>query len=112
VMDVFKTGAQELFAWGWLKTTVLISASSVAKITGVSHQRTAQYFLIVFFLFLRQGLIMKPQLVSNLIFLPPLPKCWDLQTCTTTSDLKAFWASIWHHKWKILYLTPCGIGHS
>jgi hypothetical protein len=32
-------GSQELFAWGWPQTVILlISASQVASITGMSHQ--------------------------------------------------------------------------
>jgi hypothetical protein len=37
-MAVFKIGSHELFARGWFVTAVLlISASLVARITGVSH---------------------------------------------------------------------------
>jgi hypothetical protein len=37
-LGIFQIGAQELFAWGWLRTVILlIAAFSVARITGVSH---------------------------------------------------------------------------
>jgi hypothetical protein len=36
--EFFEIGSGELFAWGWLRTAILlISASWVARITGVSH---------------------------------------------------------------------------
>jgi hypothetical protein len=38
VLGIFKIGSWELFAWGWLWTMILlIFASWVAGITGVSH---------------------------------------------------------------------------
>jgi hypothetical protein len=40
----FERGSCELFAWGWLQTMILLmSASQVARIIGVSHQRPACY---------------------------------------------------------------------
>jgi hypothetical protein len=40
---VFKIGSLELFAWSWhWNPILLISASCVARITGVSHQCQAQ----------------------------------------------------------------------
>jgi hypothetical protein len=37
VMGYFEIGSHELFAWGWLQTMILlISASWVARITGMS----------------------------------------------------------------------------
>jgi hypothetical protein len=39
VMRFFQIGAHELFTQGWLQTSILlISASWVARITGMSHQ--------------------------------------------------------------------------
>jgi hypothetical protein len=38
VLDVFDTGTHKLFARGWLWTVILlIAASQVARITGMSH---------------------------------------------------------------------------
>jgi hypothetical protein len=43
VMGFFEIGSCELFAWGWLWTVILlISASWVAGITGVSHRHLAE----------------------------------------------------------------------
>jgi hypothetical protein len=43
VLGIFKIGSQKLFAWGWLWTTILLlSASSIPRITDVSHQRLAR----------------------------------------------------------------------
>jgi hypothetical protein len=40
----FDIGSHKLFAWGWLRTSVLlISVSKVARITGVSHRHPACY---------------------------------------------------------------------
>jgi hypothetical protein len=45
LMHFIKIGFLELFALGWLWTTVLlISASWVARITGMSHQRLDVFF--------------------------------------------------------------------
>jgi hypothetical protein len=45
VMGFFKTGSQELFAQGWLLIVILlISASTVARITGVSHQHWKEWY--------------------------------------------------------------------
>jgi hypothetical protein len=39
VLGIFAIGFHELFARGWLRISILlISASLVARITGVSHQ--------------------------------------------------------------------------
>jgi hypothetical protein len=47
VLGIFEIGSHELFAWGWLRTTILlISASWVARITGVSHQHLARICFI------------------------------------------------------------------
>jgi hypothetical protein len=41
-MRFFEMGSWELFAWGWFQTKILlISASQVARITGMSHQHPA-----------------------------------------------------------------------
>jgi hypothetical protein len=46
VMGFFKIGSHELFAQGWLQTFILqISASWVARIPGMSHQRLDSSFL-------------------------------------------------------------------
>jgi hypothetical protein len=38
VLSIFKIGSHELFAHGWLRTVILlISASLVARIAGMSH---------------------------------------------------------------------------
>jgi hypothetical protein len=52
VMGFFEIGSRELFAWDWLQTVILlISASRVARITGVSHQHPAkQNFFKKFYL--------------------------------------------------------------
>jgi hypothetical protein len=45
-MGFFEIGSHELFAQDWLQTVILlISASWVARITGMSHQRPAHYSL-------------------------------------------------------------------
>jgi hypothetical protein len=42
VMGFFDIGSHELFVWGWLRTaTFLISASWVARITGMCHRHLA-----------------------------------------------------------------------
>jgi hypothetical protein len=42
VLGIFEIGSCELFAWDWPRTTILlIAASWVARITGVSHQHPA-----------------------------------------------------------------------
>jgi hypothetical protein len=47
VIRFFEIGSPRLFAWGWLWTMILmISASWVARIIGVSYQCQAFYFEI------------------------------------------------------------------
>jgi hypothetical protein len=42
VLGIFKINFHKLFAWGWLRTVILlISASWEARITGMSHQHMA-----------------------------------------------------------------------
>jgi hypothetical protein len=42
VMGFFETGSHKLFAWGWLQIQILlISASWIVRITGVSHWQLA-----------------------------------------------------------------------
>jgi hypothetical protein len=36
MLGIFEIGSQKLFAQGWLQTAILISASQVARIIGVS----------------------------------------------------------------------------
>jgi hypothetical protein len=44
VLGFLKIGSSKLFALGWLRTVILlISASWVARVTGVSHWHPAQY---------------------------------------------------------------------
>jgi hypothetical protein len=51
VLGFFEIGSRELFAQGWLQTTIpLISASRVARITGVSPQRLAPLQLLIYLL--------------------------------------------------------------
>jgi hypothetical protein len=68
---------------GWPCSWILsISASQVARITGMSHQCP-----VCFVCFLRQRLTMQPRQSWNLlsiqvglellILLPPPPECWD-----------------------------------
>jgi hypothetical protein len=54
VLGIFKIGSWELFAWGWLWTMILlIFASWVAGITGVSHwHRLTVGFFFFFSIFL------------------------------------------------------------
>jgi hypothetical protein len=50
VTGVFEIGSLELFPWVWIQTTILlIAASWVVRITGVSHRCPLQilYFLII-----------------------------------------------------------------
>jgi hypothetical protein len=43
---IFSIGSHKLFTWDWLRTAILlISASWVARITGVSDQYPATFFL-------------------------------------------------------------------
>jgi hypothetical protein len=43
VLGIFEIGSQEPFAQGWLWIVILLmSASRVARITGVSHQHLAK----------------------------------------------------------------------
>jgi hypothetical protein len=47
VMGIFEIGSHELFAQGWLWTAILlISASWVARITGVSHRHPATFSIV------------------------------------------------------------------
>jgi hypothetical protein len=46
---ILKMGSQELFAWGWPQTTILLtSASQVARIKDVNHH--AWLALCIFFM--------------------------------------------------------------
>jgi hypothetical protein len=45
MMGFFEIGSLKLFAWGWLWTSVLISASWVARITDVSTGAQLSSFL-------------------------------------------------------------------
>jgi hypothetical protein len=70
----FKIESRETIFLGWLQTTILlISASWVARITGVGHQRSAVC------LFWDKILLWSPGWsgLELTIFLPLLPKCWD-----------------------------------
>jgi hypothetical protein len=41
-LSIFEVGSHELFAWGWLRTVILLlSISGVARITGMSHRYPA-----------------------------------------------------------------------
>jgi hypothetical protein len=53
MLAIFKIGSWELFASGWSRTIILlISASWVSKITGVSHRCSARsVFFNLFFKF-------------------------------------------------------------
>jgi hypothetical protein len=43
VMGFFKIGSHKLFAWDWLQAAILlISASCIASIIGMSHWRQAK----------------------------------------------------------------------
>jgi hypothetical protein len=55
VMGIFEIGSCELFAQGWLPTVILqMSASWVARITGVSYQHPAR--IIIYISMLRKHL--------------------------------------------------------
>jgi hypothetical protein len=65
----FKIGSRELFAQGWLWTTILlIPAFWVARITGVSHQCLAWslFFWLILYLHLYLCISRGPQLVGTL----------------------------------------------
>jgi hypothetical protein len=47
VLSIYKIGSHELFAQGWLQTEILlISASGVVKITGMSLQCPAPVLIV------------------------------------------------------------------
>jgi hypothetical protein len=47
VLGIFNIGSQELFAWGRLQTAILlISASQVAKIRGISYKCPALQLIL------------------------------------------------------------------
>jgi hypothetical protein len=62
VLVFFKTGSLKLFCLGCLQNKILlVSASRVARIIGMSYQDLAKALLL-----LRQGIAMQSRLISNL----------------------------------------------
>jgi hypothetical protein len=58
VLGIFKIGSHKLFYPGWLRAMILlISASWVARITGVSHQHPGFLLTVLHFLILRNSQI-------------------------------------------------------
>jgi hypothetical protein len=65
VLDIFKIGSCGIICLGWLQTSILlIAASWIDRITGVSHQRPATHASFFFFL---EHMLLNIQLQFNLL---------------------------------------------
>jgi hypothetical protein len=63
----FRWGSHEVFPWYWPWTVILpISASQVARCSGVSHQHLAMLRIIIFWLYFEQSFCVFSRLASNL----------------------------------------------
>jgi hypothetical protein len=81
----FEIGSHELFASGWLQTPILlISASWVSRITGMSHRHLAGFIFVHWFWFFWDRVFLRssgwpwtqdPLVSAKILHSPPCPAC-------------------------------------